>query len=59
MKISFMEAIYEFEVEDMPVAVAVDSNGVNAHQIGPDTWKVKIAEAEKHNLPKSKNRNRH
>ncbi len=54
-----MEAIYEFEVEDMPVAVAVDSNGVNAHQIGPDTWKVKIAEAEKHNLPKSKNRNRH
>ncbi|MEZ9443741.1 fumarate hydratase [Vibrio sp. 10N.222.54.F12] len=44
-----MEAIYEFEVEDMPVTVAVDSNGVNAHQIGPDTWKVKIAEAEKHN----------
>ncbi|PTQ00382.1 fumarate hydratase [Vibrio sp. ZF 223] len=42
-----MEAIYEFEVEDMPVTVAVDSNGVNAHQIGPDTWKVKIAEAEK------------
>ncbi|CAK3953405.1 Fumarate hydratase class I [Vibrio crassostreae] len=42
-----MEAIYEFEVEDMPVTVAVDSNGMNAHQIGPDTWKVKIAEAEK------------
>ncbi|MFA0629339.1 fumarate hydratase [Vibrio sp. 10N.222.49.A3] len=42
-----MEAIYEFEVEDMPVTVAVDSNGVNAHQIGPDTWKVKIAQAEK------------
>ncbi|MFA0073067.1 fumarate hydratase [Vibrio cyclitrophicus] len=42
-----MEAIYEFEVKDMPVTVAVDSNGVNAHQIGPDTWKVKIAEAEK------------
>ncbi|PMO71873.1 fumarate hydratase [Vibrio splendidus] len=42
-----MEAIYEFDVEDMPVTVAVDSNGVNAHQIGPDTWKVKIAEAEK------------
>ncbi|MUK31575.1 fumarate hydratase [Aliivibrio fischeri] len=39
-----MEAIYEFEVEDMPVTVAVDSTGVNAHQIGPDTWKVKIAE---------------
>lgn len=42
-----MEAIYEFEVEDMPVTVAVDSNGANAHQIGPDTWKVKIAEMEK------------
>ena len=40
-----MEAIYEFEVEDMPVTVAVDSTGANAHQIGPDTWKVKIAEA--------------
>jgi fumarate hydratase class I len=39
-----MEAIYEFEVEDMPVTVAVDSTGLNAHQIGPDTWKVKIAE---------------
>ncbi|EKO3979162.1 fumarate hydratase [Vibrio fluvialis] len=42
-----MEAIYEFEVEDMPVTVAVDSQGVNAHQVGPDTWKVKIAEAAK------------
>ena len=41
-----MEAIYEFDVEDMPVTVAVDSRGANAHQIGPDTWKVKIAEAE-------------
>ncbi|UGA56393.1 fumarate hydratase [Vibrio sp. VB16] len=42
-----MEAIYEFDVEDMPVTVAVDSRGANAHQIGPDTWKVKIAEAAK------------
>lgn len=42
-----MEAIYEFEVEDMPVTVAVDSTGANAHQIGTDTWKVKIAEANK------------
>ncbi|PWI34773.1 fumarate hydratase [Vibrio albus] len=41
-----MEAIYEFEVEDMPVTVAVDSAGENVHQIGPDTWRVKIAEAE-------------
>lgn len=37
-----MEAIYEFEVEDMPVTVAVDSNGANAHEIGPAIWKVKL-----------------
>ena len=42
-----MEAIYEFEVEDMPVTVAVDSLGENVHQIGPDTWKIKIQEMEK------------
>ena len=41
-----MEAIYEFEVEDMPVTVAVDSNGGNAHAIGPDIWKVKIANSQ-------------
>ncbi|XOV77851.1 MAG: fumarate hydratase [Aestuariibacter sp.] len=41
-----MEAIYEFEVEDMPVTVAVDSMGNNAHETGPQTWKVKIAEME-------------
>ncbi|GAB6264549.1 fumarate hydratase C-terminal domain-containing protein, partial [Photobacterium sp. R1] len=41
-----MEAIYEFEVQDMPVTVAVDSDGVNAHQTGPDIWKVKIAEMD-------------
>ncbi|WP_058119828.1 fumarate hydratase [Photobacterium kishitanii] len=39
-----MEAIYEFEVEDMPVTVAVDAEGINAHQTGPDTWRVNIAE---------------
>ncbi|WP_194755384.1 fumarate hydratase [Aliidiomarina indica] len=39
-----MEAIYEFEVEDMPVTVAVDSNGANAHETGPAVWAVKIAE---------------
>ncbi len=39
-----MEAIYEFDVEDMPVTVAVDAEGVNAHQTGPDTWRVNIAE---------------
>ncbi|MBK2106276.1 fumarate hydratase [Francisella philomiragia] len=42
-----MEAIYEFEVEDMPVTVAVDSLGVSAHQQGPKLWKAKIAEIKK------------
>lgn len=42
-----MEAIYEFEVEDMPVTVAVDSLGVSAHQQGPKLWKQKIAEINK------------
>ncbi|MBT8038990.1 MAG: fumarate hydratase, partial [Gammaproteobacteria bacterium] len=37
-----MEAIYEFEVEDMPVTVAVDVNGESVHQSGPRTWKLKI-----------------
>ena len=41
-----MEAIYEFDVEDMPVTVAVDSNGVNAHETGPAIWKVNIANAK-------------
>lgn len=39
-----MEAIYEFKVEDMPVTVAVDSNGESVHQTGPQLWKVKIQE---------------
>lgn len=39
-----MEAIYEFVVEDMPVTVAVDSLGNNAHEAGPAIWSVKIAE---------------
>jgi fumarate hydratase class I len=38
-----MEAIYEFTVEDMPVTVAVDSEGNNVHQIAPLVWKDKIA----------------
>lgn len=41
-----MEAIYEFEVEDMPVTVAVDSSGANAHETGPAMWKLKIEEME-------------
>jgi len=39
-----MEAIYEFTVEDMPVTVAVDSEGQNVHQLAPLVWKKKIAE---------------
>jgi fumarate hydratase class I len=39
-----MEAIYEFEVEDMPVTVAVDNTGDSVHQSGPQIWKKKIAE---------------
>lgn len=39
-----MEAIHEFEVEDMPVTVAVDVNGTSVHQTGPALWKKKIAE---------------
>lgn len=41
-----MEAIYEFEVEDMPVTVAVDSEGANAHTQGPAIWKAKIEELD-------------
>lgn len=42
-----MEAIYEFEVQDMPVTVAVDSRGDNAHETGPAIWKAKIEELDK------------
>ena len=34
-----MEAIYEFEVRDMPVTVAVDSRGVSVHETGPREWR--------------------
>src|SRR5204862_4959532 len=37
-----MEAIYEFEVRDMPVTVAVDSRGVSVHKLGPREWQAKI-----------------
>ncbi|MFN3730550.1 MAG: fumarate hydratase C-terminal domain-containing protein, partial [Fimbriimonadaceae bacterium] len=37
-----MEAIYEFEVKDMPVTVAVDSTGESVHQTGPRQWQAKI-----------------
>jgi fumarate hydratase class I len=41
-----MEAIYEFEVRDMPVTVAVDSNGESVHATGPLVWQRKIAAKE-------------
>ncbi|MDP2180137.1 fumarate hydratase [Methylicorpusculum sp.] len=37
-----MEAIHEFVVEDMPVTVAVDANGVSVHNTGPKAWQAKI-----------------
>jgi fumarate hydratase class I len=37
-----MEAIYEFEVKDMPVTVAVDSKGTSVHQTGPREWQARI-----------------
>ncbi|HEX5513213.1 MAG TPA: fumarate hydratase C-terminal domain-containing protein, partial [Gammaproteobacteria bacterium] len=37
-----MEAIHEFTVEDMPVTVAVDSNGESVHQTGPAEWRARI-----------------
>ena len=38
-----MEAIYEFEVEEMPVTVAVDTQGHSVHLSGPAEWRGKIA----------------
>jgi fumarate hydratase, class I len=37
-----MEAIYEFDVRDMPVTVAVDSRGTSVHQTGPKEWQARI-----------------
>ncbi|WP_300655137.1 fumarate hydratase C-terminal domain-containing protein, partial [Pseudomonas sp.] len=37
-----MEAIYEFEVKDMPVTVAVDTKGESVHITGPAIWNKKI-----------------
>ena len=38
-----MEAIYEFDVVNMPVTVAVDAGGTSVHTTGPAEWKQKIA----------------
>jgi len=37
-----MEAIYEFEVQDMPVTVAVDARGESVHVTGPKIWGERI-----------------
>jgi len=37
-----MEAIYEFEIADMPVTVAVDAEGVSVHETGPKEWQARI-----------------
>ncbi len=37
-----MEAVYEFEVEDMPVTVAVDAHGNSIHESGPREWRMRI-----------------
>jgi fumarate hydratase class I len=40
-----MEAIYEFEVVDMPVTVAVSADGTSVHQTGPAEWAARIAQS--------------
>ncbi len=39
-----MEAIYEFDVSDMPVTVAVDCNGISVHETGPKEWRARIGQ---------------
>ena len=46
-----MEAIYEFDVVDMPVTVAVDSGGTSAHITGPAEWEKKIASGQFKTIP--------
>ncbi|RPE70587.1 homodimeric fumarase (class I) [Tibeticola sediminis] len=46
-----MEAIYEFEVVDMPVTVAVDANGVSVHETGPAEWRARIASGAFKDIP--------
>jgi len=46
-----MEAIYEFDVVDMPVTVAVDATGTSAHITGPAEWKQRIASGKAISIP--------
>ncbi len=41
-----MEAIYEFDVVDMPVTVAVDALGTSVHKTGPAEWQARIAASQ-------------
>ena len=41
-----MEAIYEFDVVDMPVTVAVDAQGTSVHNTGPAEWSHRIAQSQ-------------
>jgi fumarate hydratase, class I len=47
-----MEAIYEFDVKDMPVTVAVDSSGTSVHNTGPQEWQAKISHRVSKNIGK-------
>src|ERR1035438_1514109 len=46
-----MEAIYEFDVVDMPVTVAVDSKGTSVHDTGPKEWQKRIAATSTVDIP--------
>jgi fumarate hydratase class I len=46
-----MEAIYEFDVKDMPVTVAVDAAGTSVHQTGPLDWQARIASGAAKTIP--------
>ncbi len=48
-----MEAIYEFDVADMPVTVAVDASGTSVHQTGPKEWQERIASGTLAGIPVS------
>ena len=48
-----MEAIYEFDVVDMPVTVAVDAAGTSVHNTGPAEWQKRIATGEFKGIPVS------
>jgi fumarate hydratase class I len=46
-----MEAIYDFDVVDMPVTVAVDAAGTSIHTTGPAEWRQRIAQGLTKTIP--------